>query len=816
MADEKVAAPVPQLNSHNYATWKPRMHALFVLKDLAHVLASGAESAATSGTSAEQRTAAVAQFKKDQSKVHALITIHLSDQFTYLSTAHATGSELWKALDSLFASKLTARVFDLETSLLRFEKQPSEDIHAYVGRLRTVHNELVSAGGDMQSKLASILLRGLPEDYHTVRTSLMISNISDIDAIVPYLLQHEQHMKEKETPEHKAFFSAKYNRGPMRFGGPGQGQIMRSGGMPSSGKPGGSAGGSKQFNGNCNYCGVLGHRASECRKQQRDLAQRRGQQSQSRNQQSGARKPASMVNLALAAPSVAMPAPSSSSSSGNTSTWFLDSAASRHVTSDRSALVPSSVRPADPQDSVTTLTGTQVPVDVVGDVILRPDGSCTTLLLRNVACSAAAGYSLISLSQAAQSGVGSLITPGPNTACQLLKRHRVGPNGQHGMRPVVIVPSNGTGVYPMSATVLKGARRGGELACLASHARPESGGGVPQPEADVGGSGSQPLPPAERQAAPVLWHRRFAHMAYSSLAQMQEQQMVTGLSVTAAAFRAAGDSVCEPCALGKQPRASFASVQRDTVSSAPTDMVHMDIAGPIKPSTMGGANYYLGAVHEDFKFSIAVPLRAKSDAPAVVKEIIAFFETQSARLIRIVRTDNGGEFVNKTLGTYFKDNGIVHQTTAPYTPEQNGVAERLNRTLMERVRAVLADSSLPGDMWGELLVAVNYLRNRSPTAHRAATPWELLHGRKPDVSNLRVLGSRAFVHIPKATRTSKLQPVTQPGRLVGYEPDSKAYRVLLDNGRRVTVSASVTFDESAPPAAAAAVTAPHHEFIAPS
>jgi hypothetical protein len=170
-------------------------------------------------------------------------------------------------------------------------------------------------------------------------------------------------------------------------------------------------------------------------------------------------------------------------------------------------------------------------------------------------------------------------------------------------------------------------------------------------------------------------------------------------------------------------------------------------------------------------------------------------ETQTGQQLKAVRTDNGGEYLNKNLQEYFAGKGVVHQTTTPYTPEQNGAAERLNRVLEERVRAMLIGAGLKKELWAEAVVTANYIRNRSPHARTVKVPWELFYGHKPDVSGLRVFGARAFVLTPKQLR-SKLDPVSQPGVFVGYSVNSKAYRVLLDATGKIVESRDVTINET--------------------
>ena len=129
-----------------------------------------------------------------------------------------------------------------------------------------------------------------------------------------------------------------------------------------------------------------------------------------------------------------------------------------------------------------------------------------------------------------------------------------------------------------------------------------------------------------------------------------------------------------------------------------------------------------------------------------------------------------------------------------YTPEQNGKAERLNRTLLDRVRAMLEDSGLPKTLWAEAATTASYLRNRAPAAGRSCTPWEAFFGNKPDVSHLRVFGARAYALQPKELRR-KLDSHAISGVMVGYEPNVKGYRILTDDGK-VIVAGDVAFDET--------------------
>ena len=134
------------------------------------------------------------------------------------------------------------------------------------------------------------------------------------------------------------------------------------------------------------------------------------------------------------------------------------------------------------------------------------------------------------------------------------------------------------------------------------------------------------------------------------------------------------------------------------------------------------ARYLATFIDDHSKLSHVVPLKQKSEVAGAVKATIRMLENQSGKRLKAVRTNNGTEYVNSELEAYFSSKGVLHNTTAPYTPEQNGVAERFNRTLMERVRAMLLDAQLEEEYWAEAAATANYVKNRSPASHNSLTP----------------------------------------------------------------------------------------------
>ena len=164
--------------------------------------------------------------------------------------------------------------------------------------------------------------------------------------------------------------------------------------------------------------------------------------------------------------------------------------------------------------------------------------------------------------------------------------------------------------------------------------------------------------------------------------------------------------------------------------------------------------------------------------------------------IKILRTDNGGELISKEFDNYLTQHGVVHQKTVPYTPEQNSVAERINRTLVETVRSMISDSKLDKSCWGEAVSTATHLRNRSPTVVLDnKTPYEALFGTNPSLHHFRTFGCMCYAHISKEQRC-KLDPKSTKCVFMGYGSDVKAYRLFDLSNKWPIFSRDVIFDET--------------------
>ena len=156
--------------------------------------------------------------------------------------------------------------------------------------------------------------------------------------------------------------------------------------------------------------------------------------------------------------------------------------------------------------------------------------------------------------------------------------------------------------------------------------------------------------------------------------------------------------------------------------------MHSDVCGKIGETSIGGAEYFVTFTDDKSLYTWVYPLKTKDQVFDRFLEWKALVENSSGKKLKTFRSDNNGEYTSNRFETYLKDEGIRHERTIPGTPEQNGVAERLNRTLVESTRSMLLDARLPHKFWAEAISTAAYLRNRCPTrAVKEMTPYEAWH-----------------------------------------------------------------------------------------
>nr|KYP36170.1 Retrovirus-related Pol polyprotein from transposon TNT 1-94 [Cajanus cajan] len=292
-------------------------------------------------------------------------------------------------------------------------------------------------------------------------------------------------------------------------------------------------------------------------------------------------------------------------------------------------------------------------------------------------------------------------------------------------------------------------------------------------------------------SAAWLWHKRLGHLSFGYLQKLFPHLFS---NCHPSKFQ------CSTCEMAKSHRIPFyPSLNKSCI---PFQVIHSDIWGPAKVPSFSHSYYYVSFIDECTRMVWISLLKHKNDVFPVFQKFHNMVQTQFNTSIQIFQTDNGLEYKNGPFSEFLTSKGIKHQTSCTYTPQQNGLAERKNRQLLEVVRASLFDMNVPSHYWGEAVLSAAYLINRTPSSVLGfLTPQQKLETffSIPHVMNLepRVFGCTAYVHVPKKLR-SKLDPCAKKCIFVGYSDVQKGYRCFDPQTHKMHVTLEVSFRESEP------------------
>ena len=287
----------------------------------------------------------------------------------------------------------------------------------------------------------------------------------------------------------------------------------------------------------------------------------------------------------------------------------------------------------------------------------------------------------------------------------------------------------------------------------------------------------------QQEESADLWHQRLGHVNQQQIYDFASQDIVKGVRVS----KSPDISFCESCVQGKMQRKPFKPMG-EIRSTRKLERIHSDVCGPMPTESFGGKKYFVTFIDDFSKCCKVYFMRHK------FKEYEALTTNECGLNIGTLRSDNGGEYVSKEFEAYLKSQGIRHELTTPYSPQQNGVAERMNRTLMEAARCMIAQAKLSDRFWAEAVATAAYLRDRMPS--RAfkikITPYERWYAQKPKLSHIRVFGCTAYAHIPDSQR-NKLAKKAEKRRFVGYCSQSNGYRLMDETTSKVVIRRDVVF-----------------------
>ena len=254
------------------------------------------------------------------------------------------------------------------------------------------------------------------------------------------------------------------------------------------------------------------------------------------------------------------------------------------------------------------------------------------------------------------------------------------------------------------------------------------------------------------------------------------------------------DFFCEACQYGKSHRLTFSKDNSDKVTRKPGEYFHTDLCEPMQTESLGKAKYFLLFKNDATGYKYVYFLKWKSDVYDAF-EGGRMVNNLFGQPMKFLRSNNGREFCNISMQEYLSKVGIVLETTAPHTPQQNAASERENRTVVESARTMFHAKQLPYFLWAEAVNTVVYLQNRMPNSRTGnSTPYEKWYGKKPSLCHLKSFGTEAYVHIPKIFRR-KLDSKATKMLFVGYDGHSSNYRLFNPETRKVVQSRDVLFME---------------------
>ena len=282
-----------------------------------------------------------------------------------------------------------------------------------------------------------------------------------------------------------------------------------------------------------------------------------------------------------------------------------------------------------------------------------------------------------------------------------------------------------------------------------------------------------------------LWHMRLGHMGERGMQILSKRDLFSGHKVQSLEF-------CEHCVFGKLHRSKFPKKAVHQTKGT-LDYIHMDCWGPSRVESIGGHRYFVSMIDDYSRMTWVIMMKHKSEAFKKFKQWKALVENQTGKKIKRLRTDNGLEFCSSEFNEFCKDAGIARHHTIRHTPQQNGVAERMNQTLLERARCMLSNAGLARKFWVEAVNTACYLINRGPhTGIDCKTPYEVWSNKLADYSLLKVFGCTVYYHVSEG----KLEPRAKKGIFVGFGDGVKGYRIWSPSENRVIFSRNVIFDEN--------------------
>lgn len=736
------AYSIPSLNASNYASWSIKIEMLLIRSELWSVV-DGSEPSPPSSNVAD-----LTVWQLKDSKARSDILLHCGEKQLISLRPLKTSKDVWERIKQLYERSNKASQVYLHKQLCHMTMSESDDVISFLETWQSTLQEAAISGCTFSdAQQVNLLLSALPDSWGPFITTQGAITDLNFTTLLSNILQQNS-INQSKIPEPtktsafyvKGKFTKPFNSKPGRFSRP-----------PSYRPPynhnNNNLSSNKYFSKPstshspiiCHYCGIPGHKAPDCRKKKRDL----GAPSRDR--------PRSLSNNFVQDAPLHLFSAITSGTSINSPLWYLDSGASQHMTPCKSFLQDYQELPT----SRTIILGDDYShsAEGFGSALIQIK-SGQTLLIKDILYVPGLARNLISIAQ---------ITLGP-TVIIFKQDHCILkiqiPSSKITTR--ISIPKQDN-LYPLGTCV-----------------QPTSSNFT-----------ATLLPRTKTELETLRWHYRLGHLNFRFLNLMHTSNLVIGLPPLKSNM-----TFCEGCIYGKHSKSNV-NIEPATRATQVLALIHSDLCGPMSMKSLGGALYFLLFIDDYSRYTHIYFLKKKSETFSYFQSYKTLVENQTSQQILILRSDNGGEFISKDFNKFCIDHGIHRHFTNPYTPSQNGVSERKNRTLMEAARSMLRIASLSHSFWAEATATACYLQNISYTKSlNNTTPYQLWTGLCPNLSNLRIFGCHAYVHIPDSKR-QKLDNKTIKCIFIGYAEQSgvKGYKLYDINTHRVFFSRDVIFNE---------------------
>lgn len=640
----------------------------------------------------------------------------------------------WKAIAKANRNNGEVGLQLLLSKLHSLKYHDGESMEAHLTALRNVASQLETLKEPVSdASFLAIVKSSLPPSYDTIKFILDGSTVTNKEDTIARI-QREAERRELEGKSSNSR-SRSTNTGALAA-------------RPSNGK--GSSSGGKETR-DCYNCGRKGHLSKNCRQPRKAYNNEHFPGGSSNTSSSNANRTSSSKgqdrSFALAAitaipsdivTSRAMPASAASEE------WMIDSGAHDHFSGQNDAFTSFTNSPI----SVEIANGSKIISPGYGTVALRTSQGAN-ITLERVRYLPGATMGLLSVKQLASKGVSVAFSASAGVAIATLDRDNA----------FVFDTKPGTD-YAFNGSVVPFETSSSRVVAASTR--------------DTVGA---PL---------MVWHRRLGHISPSTILEIVRKGSVKSLVLTDSKI-----TDCEACIKAKSKKSPFKTI------ASPVDevlsRVYMDL-GFTNEEDQLGRTVYLGIVdqYSAAKWTIVIDDKKASTILDVFQDWQSAVKRLTNRKVRRLRTDNGGEFTNKLFGDYLRSQGITHERTAAYTPEQNPNAERLNGSTMNLVRAMLIDSKLAKSFWSDALRMATFVQNRTVHPRLAGkTPYEVFTGKIPNVSHLRPFGAVGYAHVPKEIR-KKLDDTAVRCILIGYDSEYN-YVMYNERTRKTIITRHVTF-----------------------